>query len=689
MHTRSRRAPRASGLFLAVSAALSCAPVPAATAPDPVTLDAIVVTDSAPRAALTWQTDPRLPRQPVPASDGADYLKTIPGFAALRNGGSNGDPVLRGMSGSRLNLLGNDGAMPGACPGRMDNPTSYVAPETFDRLVVVKGPQTVRWGPGASAGTVRFEREAPRFDRAEVRMRGSVLAGSSGRRDQVAELAAGAARGHARLAATRSRADDYRDGDGRRVPSAWDKWNADLALAWTPDAATLVELDIGAGDGRARYAGRGMDGTMFRRDSRTLKLEHGGLPGVWNTLRASAYDNRVDHLMDNYHLRRPNPHGAMPMAMASNVGRHTRGGRVEAEASGGDWELFVGVDGQDSRHRGRSAAGEGAYLHQPWTGDARLGHAGLFAEGSWMPQPRARWVAGLRLDRARAEDRRLRLGSGMMARPNPTAGQIRHQTLPGGFLRYEHALAGTPLDLYAGLGHARRMPDYWELFSPDHGPAGAANAFAGIRPERTTQLDVGLAYRAARLEAWLSAYAGRVDDFILFTYRDGGMMGTTTEAGNMDVRTHGAEAGLRWQPHPQWTLGGSLAWAHGDNRTHGRPLAQIPPLESRWSLAWDNGRWSAGALLRMVAAQDRVAVGQGNVAGRDLGPSAGFATLALNAGMRLDARWTLAVGVDNVFDRAYSEHLNLAGSADFGWPADPVRINEPGRAAWLKLTLDY
>jgi len=155
------------------------------------------------------------------------------------------------------------------------------------------------------------------------------------------------------------------------------------------------------------------------------------------------------------------------------------------------------------------------------------------------------------------------------------------------------------------------------------------------------------------------------------------------------VRTHGAEAGLRWQPHPQWTLGGSLAWAHGDNRTHGRPLAQIPPLESRWSLAWDNGRWSAGALLRMVAAQDRVAVGQGNVAGRDLGPSAGFATLALNAGMRLDARWTLAVGVDNVFDRAYSEHLNLAGSADFGWPADPVRINEPGRAAWLKLTLDY
>ena len=74
------------------------------------------------------------PRQPVPASDGADYLKTIPGFAVIRNGGSNGDPVLRGMFGSRLNILTNGGMMLGACPNRMDAPTSYISPETYDKL---------------------------------------------------------------------------------------------------------------------------------------------------------------------------------------------------------------------------------------------------------------------------------------------------------------------------------------------------------------------------------------------------------------------------------------------------------------------------------------------------------------------------------------------------------------------------
>ena len=152
----SRRALACALALALCSAAVAAAPL------DPVddadgkreaqTFDRVVVT-AVPVLPLTFETDPKLPRQPVPASDGADYLKTIPGFTALRNGGTNGDPVLRGMFGSRLNLLSNDGSMPGACPARMDNPLSYVAPETYDRLVVVKGPQTVLWGPGASAGT--------------------------------------------------------------------------------------------------------------------------------------------------------------------------------------------------------------------------------------------------------------------------------------------------------------------------------------------------------------------------------------------------------------------------------------------------------------------------------------------------------------------------------------------------------
>lgn len=121
-----------------------CAAVPAAVAADghvhaelaTTDLDGVVVLGVAPVAAATFTTDPKLPRQPVPASDGADYLKTIPGFSTLRSGGTNGDPVLRGMFGSRIALLTNDGVLSGACPSRMDNAMSYIAPETYDRLRV-------------------------------------------------------------------------------------------------------------------------------------------------------------------------------------------------------------------------------------------------------------------------------------------------------------------------------------------------------------------------------------------------------------------------------------------------------------------------------------------------------------------------------------------------------------------------
>jgi hypothetical protein len=47
-------------------------------------------------------TDPSKPRQPLPAHDGADYLKTIPGFSVIRKGGTDGDAVFRGMAGSRV-----------------------------------------------------------------------------------------------------------------------------------------------------------------------------------------------------------------------------------------------------------------------------------------------------------------------------------------------------------------------------------------------------------------------------------------------------------------------------------------------------------------------------------------------------------------------------------------------------------
>lgn len=644
-------------------------------------LEKVMVTAEAPDEGVQWQTDPRLPRQPVPASDGADYLKTIPGFTAVRNGGSNADPVLRGLFGSRLNLLSNAGSMPGACPSRMDNPMSYVAPETFDRLVVIKGPQTVAWGQGASAGTVRFERDMAHLEALGRHGHASAMLGSHGRRDAHLDSRAGFERGYVRVIGSHSEAKDYRAGDGGgRVPSHWHKWSADAVAGWTPDENTVLELSLGRGDGEARYAGRSMDGSAFKRDATTLRLEKTGFDGALQKLQASLYRNQADHVMDNYSLRQPNPRGMMPRPMASQVERLTQGGRAALEWRWPGVELVVGADAFNSSHTRRRAMGRGAYRAVPRMTDALMRNRGVFVEAGREAQAGSRWVAGLRHDRASVFDRRL-------AAESATAGQRRNRALGSGFVRYEwQGQAG--LSGFAGLGQVRRMPDYWELFSPQRGPHGAANAFAGVQPERTTQLDIGLAWRSRALEAWLNAYLGRIDDYILFTYAPG-PIGLRTQAGHVEARIRGLEAGVEYRPAEALTLGATLAQAWGENRTARAPLPQMPPLELRMSATWQAGNWSSGLLWRVVEAQTRIAPGQGSVIGRDLGQSPGFATLALNAGVRLSDRWQLSAGIDNLFDRAYSEHLNLSGSADFGYPADPVRILEPGRTLWMKLDFDY
>ncbi|MEF9440378.1 TonB-dependent copper receptor [Burkholderia sp. AU31280] len=634
---------------------------------------------------LVVVTDPKAPRQPLPASDGADYLKTIPGFTSIRSGGTNGDPVLRGMFGSRLNILANGMPTLGACPNRMDAPTSYIAPESYDEVTVVKGPQTVLYGPGASAGTVLFERVTPRFERPGMRFDGSLVGGSFGRNDQNLDLTAGTPDVYGRVTANHAHSQDYQDGNGHTVPSQWDKWNADAALGWTPDDHTRVELTAGTGDGYARYAGRGMDGAHFRRETFGLSFDKRHLGDVLDRIEARVYYNEADHVMDNTTLRQPDPTSSMPMRMAADVRRRTVGARAAATLRfGDDVKLVTGVDAQSNRLDSRSSMGRQNYRNQPWDAQATMWNAGVFGELTWYTSDVARVIGGARVDYASAGDKRAMTPGMMTSKPNPTFDDDRMKVLPSGFVRYERDLASLPVTWYAGIGHAERYPDYWELFSATRGPAGSVNAFSAVQPEKTTQLDVGAQYKSDRFDAWVSAYAGYVQDFILFNYA-AGMMGPTTQATNVDAQIMGGEAGVSWRPVAPLRIETSLAYAWGRNVASGDPLPQMPPLEARIGLEYTRGAWSAGGLWRIVAPQHRYAPNEGNVVGKDFGPSAGFGVLSLHTQYNVSKTVQISVGVDNVLNKAYTEHLNLAGNAGFGYPAN-APVMEPGRTAWVRVS---
>ncbi|WP_417028061.1 TonB-dependent copper receptor [Citrobacter sp.] len=651
--------------------------------------DSVMIVTAPVSTPLEIVTSPKIPRQPVPASDGSDYLKTIPGFSQIRNGGTNGDPVFRGMFGSRLRILTDNGEMLGACPARMDAPSSYISPESFDVLTLIKGPQTVLWGPGNSAGTIRFDREQPRFEKAGGQGTASLLAASNNRWDENADVSLGGEEGYLRLIGNKSRSDDYKDGNGDRVPSRWDKWNGDMAIGWTPDKDTLLELTAGKGDGEARYAGRGMDGSQFKRESLGMRFEKSGIGEVFDKFEANVYYNYADHIMDNYSLRSPGSSMSggmsgdemedamgssmdsassmnMSMPMAMEVDRRTVGGRMMGTFLFSDFELRSGADTQLSTHRNK--------IDDRWNKDARFHDYGLFSELTWSVTEQNKVKGGARLDRVLV-DNYTDVGSAK-----------RTDTLPAGFVRFEHNMADIPVMFYAGIGYTERFPDYWELFSPTYGPGGSGDAFDKLKTEKTTQIDIGAQYNGERINTWVSAYIGRVNDFILFRYDPDNA--SISQVDNVNATIMGGEAGIAYKWSDSWKTDASLAYSWGENTSNHQPLPQTPPLEVRLGLTWEQGDWSSAGLLRLVSSQSRVAINEGNVVGKDFNSSPGFAVFSANAAYKVNKYVKISAGVDNLFDKTYSEHLNLAGNSSFGYSAN-TSVNESGRTFWGKINLTF
>ena len=664
--------------LLVVGAIFSAASIAAANSANQSLLSesSVMIVTAPVDSPLTISTSTKTPRQPVPASDGSDYLKTIPGFSQIRNGGTNGDPVFRGMFGSRLRILTNDGEMLGACPSRMDAPTSYISPENFDVLNMIKGPQTVLWGPGNSAGTIRFDREKPDFTEARIKGNASALTASNHRLDTNADISIGNEKGYVRLIGNKSRSNDYKDGNGDKVPSKWDKWNADIAVGWTPDEYTLLELTAGKGDGEARYAGRGMDGSQFKRDSLGLRFEKSNIGTVLDKVEASMYYNYADHVMDNYSLRSTSngmgsghmssSHGMMNMPLKMRVDRETIGGRVMSTWICSDYELRTGADMQTNQHRSNS--------NNSWIKDAKFQDYGVFGELSWNATQQGKMVSGARLDRVIVDNYKDVGASG------------RNTVMPAGFARYEYSLSDVPVMLYAGVGYTERFPDYWELFSPKLGPDGTSRVFDTLKTEKTAQLDIGAKYSNEQTNAWVSAYMGRVDDFILFRYSATDSRMSQVE--NVNAMIMGGELGIAQKLSDEWKADASLAYSWGENRTDGSALPQMPPLESRFGLSWEKGDWTTTGLIRVVSRQDRVAINDGNVVGKDFSKSAGFTIFSLNTAYKVNENVKLSAGVDNLFDKTYSEHLNLAGNSGFGYSSNSP-VNEPGRTFWAKMNLTF
>ena len=637
---------------------------------------------------LILHADPKQPIQPVPATDGADYLQSIPGFSSIKSGGTNGDVTFRGMFGSRIKILSDGTENLVACPARMDAPTSYIQPESYDRISVVKGPQTVQYANTGSAATVIFERKKPQLSNDKNYLgQASVLIGSFGRLDHNIETAVGDEKKYIRLNANRSESNSYEDGDGNTVPSAWKRWNTDLALGWTPDEDTWIELTGGKADGEAEYAGRSMDGSQFARESLGLRFEKKNLTDVIKKVEGQINYSYNDHVMDNFSLRTPpmthdmTAHQMVPNPSEMQVTRRTLNSRLAMTSEWDKLSVITGIDSQQNHHAGSMKS---MMMNMPLATNMKFHSYGAFGELTYQFNDAYKLVTGARIDQVKIDALKLN--------------DERKETLPSAFIRLENQYPELNAKSYIGLGYVERVPDYWELFSTAHGNTGMSKpTFNDLDTEKTLQLDMGYQQEHGALNTWVSAYAGLVNDFILLSYHNhpttgmgGHSHGSSFSAGakNVDAVIAGAEAGIGYQFIDAIQADISTMYAWGEISDNNDPLPQIAPLEGRFNLRYVQDKYSLGLLWRAVAKQDRINLNKGNIVGYDIRESKGFSTLALNATYKVMNDVDFAVGIDNVLDKTYTEHLNKLGVGVDG-QVGTEQFNNTGRNYWARISMKF
>ncbi len=621
--------------------------------------EVIVIVADTMQQALTTVANPKLPRQPIPTFDGSGFLKTIPGFNVTRKGGAGGDISLRGMAGSRISVLNDGQQIGGTCGGRMDPPTNYIAPDTYEQVTVIKGPQTVKYGPVGSAGTVLFERDHYGMDQAGSEGRAALTLGSFDRLDYVTEIKVGDGQYYSSLDLNGSESDHYKDGDGKPIQSRYDRDNLSAAFGWAPSDDQVVELSYGQSSGSAEYADRTNKARVIDNENGSLLAKTALDQPLLKQLEFQGYWNENDHIMDNFDKGGDD-------AMGMNPRRTTYGAHLWAELEfDRNWQATVGVDFIDSTQEMRGgktltqlhAAAFNKVFNQQNVGlfveaEHRLGTGTLFSGvryDNWQTTLLGSWASG-----AKATD--------------------NSDDLFSGFVRYQYDIGQH--QYYAGLGHSERIADYWEVMR--------AGKTLTLETEQTNQLDIGWIYSGA-VELTTSLFYADLQDYILID------VNAAPAARNIDATLFGGEASAKYDFADNWNALATVAYSHGDNDSDDVALGQVSPLEGRLALNYQRQNWSFGALWRLVAQQDRVAEGQGNIVGQDLGETAGFGVVSFNGAWQPSDQFRLSFGIDNVLDKQYAEHIAKSGAGNDALPINQRtrQVNEPGRSGWIKLGYEF
>ncbi|MDD6054956.1 MAG: TonB-dependent receptor [Helicobacteraceae bacterium] len=593
------------------------------------------------------------------SSDVAESLLQIPGFSVAKKGGGGTEAFYRSQGGGRLPIIVSGGNLQGGCGGRMDTILTYVIPQNYNSIKVIKGPQDVRWG-NIIAGGLIFDREILRADKNGFSAGIDGLYGSFSRVDFNTHAEAKSAYGSLQAIYSDYQSNDYKSGSGEIVHSQYYRRQGSAIATLTPNQNSAIEFSVDVGRGDAAYADRALDARTFDRESYSIRFQQ---LFNENTLDLRAYYHEIDHIMDNFSLSGGVPKTGTTYSV-SNPTRINTGARAEFSWVSDAAKHYIGANYNQDRHKSRASGSRAtkeeaeSILNTPYKKNYTFGTFGIFSQNEFYTNLDSGVFIGARADR-------------VITKKYATNEENREYAI-GGFMRYEKYLSN--LTLYSGVGYAERIPDFWEVNKLDG---------MELEKERNMQLDIGANYKGEKLNANISGFISYIKDYIMLDYTK-----AATRSFNTNANLLGLEAEASYEFLENTFFETSLSYTYGEDTKLNVPLAQTAPLQTRIALKYDNQRFFVKGEVYANARQTRTNAGYGNVVGKDFGDSSGFSILNFYTGYRYKNLQLLA-GIENITDKLYSYHLSknsIALNLD-----NPIsnRIYEMGRNMWIRAKVEF
>ena len=611
-----------------------------------------------------------------PAATTENILSRMKGVSLIRRGALGQEPVIRGLSNGQLNVTIDGMKLFSACTDRMDPVTIYVEPANLSTIQTLFGPQGSEFG-STIGGSLNMKLAQANVGKNSTTGMSSLNVQSSAPSlnfssfVNVSHHTSGD-----RASLVFRKAGNYREGGGASVPySQYQKINLSLNGKWALAAHDTLSADVLLDKGtHIGFPALTMDVGEAQAGIYSLTYRHVAPWFIFHKVKIKAYHNAISHSMDD--TKRPDVTMHMDMPGLSR----TTGLLLDTDVHlFHQHQTIVKLEYFRNNLVGEMTMypsdGEPMYM-QTAPASVRQ-NAGIFVSQQYRINPMNVLQFNVRADyfHDRIEDG---IGANQLSVLYNDLAPAKTRLLKSLNVNYRRNISQS-LMLEVNAGYGERMPTLNErlgfyLYNRFDGYDYIGNP--DINPESTFNTELTMNYVLPRVEMQATVFYQSVEDYITGITDPSmkamtiGARGVKTYANFNHAELAGGELMVLAKPesHLQWI--NTIKYTYGQLSGYGA-LPLIPPLKAVSALRYQAKTFDIQAEWEQALDQHHVS----SIVGEQ--PTSAYAIFNLRSGIRINSRFSMNGGIENVLDRRYREHL------DWG------NIMRPGRNFYLNLNFNF